>query len=413
MAYDVIIVGARVAGATTALLLASEGLRVLLVDRAVFPSDTLSSHQLQPPGAERLARWGLLDEIVAAGTPATRKVRFDNNGVILHGNFPDEAALYSPRRTVLDRILVDSARMAGAEVHERTIVEQVIRSGNRVTGIRCREKGSRPVTAKATLVVGADGKHSLVADKCGARTYRRREPRSLAFYTYWQDVPLDCGELVARDRRIVGAWPTNDGLTITYIAWPASEFETFRADPLRNVRDTLNETGRLGDRIRAGKHVGPLRGTIDLPNVFRRPYGRGWALAGDAGLVMDSITGQGIGHALRDADLLSAAIIAGLGGTTSLGKALAQYAKVRDAETKPMYDLTVRLASFAPPSEADQMLFSAIAERPEYTEEFFGVLAGSVPVNRLFAPRRLIDLVGVRGFAQLARGQLRRPQPRD
>jgi hypothetical protein len=119
MAYDVIIVGARVAGATTALLLASEGLRVLLVDRAVFPSDTLSSHQLQPPGAERLARWGLLDEIVAAGTPATRKVRFDNNGVILHGNFPDEAALYSPRRTVLDRILVDSARMAGAEVHER------------------------------------------------------------------------------------------------------------------------------------------------------------------------------------------------------------------------------------------------------------------------------------------------------
>ena len=412
MAYDVIIVGARVAGSATAMLLANKGLRVLVVDRAPFPSDTLSSHQLQPPGVDRLKKWGLLNQVAATGTPAVHDVRFDNNGVVLKGTFPDDGLLYSPRRTVLDRILVDAARDAGAEVRERTIVDEIVRSGDRATGIRCHAKGSRTVTETAPLIVGADGKHSLVAKTLGARTYREREPRSLAFYTYWQGVPMEGGEMFARDRRIVGAWPTNDGLTVTYIGWPASEFETFQADPLRNVRETLNATGDLGARIRAGQHVGPLRGTTDLPNVIRRPYGPGWALAGDAGLVMDPITGQGMGHALRDAELLSDAVVSGLGGSTGLNSALAEYAKVRDADTKAMFDLTVRLASFAAPSAADQRLFSALAERPEYTEQFFGVLAGSVPVTNLFSPRSLIGLVGVGGFAKLARGQMRRAKPR-
>ena len=239
-----------------------------------------------------------------------------------------------------------------------------------------------------------------------SRPYRRREARALAFYTYWHDVPLDGGELYGWDRRIVGAWPTNDGLTVTYISWPASEFETFRTDPLRNVVATLDRAGDLGERARAGTHVGPLRGTIDLPNAFRRPYGPGWALAGDAGLVMDSITGQGIGHALRDAELLSDAVLSGT------EKAFARYANARDAERKPMYDLTVRQASFIAPSAADHLLFSAIAEHPEQTDQFFGVLGGSVPVRKFFAPGNLIRLVGARGFAKLARSQMRPARPR-
>jgi flavin-dependent dehydrogenase len=406
MSYDVIIVGARVAGSATGMLLARKGLRVLVVDRASFPSDTLSSHQLQPPGAERLARWGLLDRLVEAGTPGINRVRFDNDGVVLSGAFPDGGTLYSPRRTVLDAMLVDEARAAGAEVRERTIVDDVLVADGRATGIRCHIKGSAPVVEIAPLVVGADGKHSLVASTFRARSHRQREARSLAFYTYWQDVPLDGGELYGWDRRIVGAWPTNDGLVVTYISWPASEFETFRADPMGNVLATLDRAGDLGERARAGTHVGPLRGTIDLPNVIRRPYGPGWALAGDAGLVMDSITGQGIGHALRDAELLSDAILAGT------EKAFAAYAKARDAETKPMYDLTVRLASFTPPSAADHLLFSAIAERPEQTDQFFGVLGGSVPVRKFFAPGNLIRLVGARGFAKLSRSQMRPARPR-
>jgi 2-polyprenyl-6-methoxyphenol hydroxylase-like FAD-dependent oxidoreductase len=304
-------------------------MRVLVVDRARFPSDTLSSHQLQPPGAARLREWGLLDAVEAAGTPPTRRVRFHAAGVVLDSTYPGDAALYSPRRTLLDAVLVDAARAAGAEVRDNTIVDSVLSDTGRVTGIRCHAKGSTAVVESAPIVVGADGKHSIVARDGRAPVYRERSARSLAFYTYWQDVPLNGAELYTSDRRLAGAFPTNDGLTITYVAWPASEFDTFRRDPMAGVLDTLDGAGTLGERVRAGTHVGPLRGTIDLPNAFRRPHGPGWALAGDAGLVMDSITGQGIGHALRDAELLSAALLAGMGGGAPLSSALARYAKVR------------------------------------------------------------------------------------
>ena len=118
MTYDVIVVGTRVAGAATAMLLARSGLRVLAIDRSAFPSDTISSHQVQLPGIARLQRWGLLDRLVRAGTPATARVRFDPGHVVIEGDFPayeGVSALYSPRRTVLDPMLIDAAREAGAE----------------------------------------------------------------------------------------------------------------------------------------------------------------------------------------------------------------------------------------------------------------------------------------------------------
>src|SRR5690349_408838 len=109
--YDVIIVGARVAGASTAMLLARRGLKVLVVDRATFPSDTLSTHQVQLPGVARLARWGLLDAVLAAGAPLTRDVRFDQGDAVITGRYPayqGVEAMCSPRRTLLDRVLVDA-----------------------------------------------------------------------------------------------------------------------------------------------------------------------------------------------------------------------------------------------------------------------------------------------------------------
>lgn len=213
------------------MLLARKGLRVLVVDRAKFPSDTLSSHQLQPPGAARLRRWGLLDALEMAGTPPTRQVRFRTGDVVLRGAYPSAEALYSPRRTLLDALLVDAARAAGAEVRENTIVDEVLVAEGTVTGIRCHAKGSAAVTEHARIVIGADGKHSIVARTVPARTYRARPARSLAFYTYWQDVPLDTAELYSSGQRLAGAFPTNDGLTITYVGWPLAEFDTFRRRP--------------------------------------------------------------------------------------------------------------------------------------------------------------------------------------
>jgi flavin-dependent dehydrogenase len=391
--YDVIIVGARVAGASTALLLARRGLRVLAVDRATFPSDTLSTHQVQVPGAARLARWGLLDRLVAAGTPTTRRVRLDQNGIVLDGTFPavdGVDALVSPRRTVLDALLVDAAREAGAEVRENVVVEELVDGG-----VRCREKGGAPVVERAPLIVGADGKHSLVARSVGAREYRRQAPRSVAFYAYWQGVPLECGEMYGRPGRIVGAWPTNDGLVITYLAWPVAEFDAIRRDVEGAALRSLDATG-LGERIRAGRRVERFRGSPELPAFFRTPYGPGWALVGDAGLTLDPITGQGIGHALRDAELLADAVAG--------GGSLAGYHRARDRATLPMARMTARLARLAPPPPGERLVFEALARDPG---RFFGVLSGVVSPDAVFSPRALVRLLGVRTILSYPVARLR------
>jgi 2-polyprenyl-6-methoxyphenol hydroxylase-like FAD-dependent oxidoreductase len=363
----------------------------------------------------RLRRWGLLDAVVASGAPPARHVRFDVGPVVLEGHFPTFQgvdAVYSPRRTVLDPLLVEAARAAGAEVRERFTVEEVVVEGGRVTGIRGRGKGGAQVAESARLTVGADGKHSLVARTVGADVHHDRPPLTMGCYTYWDGVPLRGGELYARPRRAMGAWPTNDGLTLTYVAWPVEEFSAFRADVEGNVLRTLDLAGDLGQRVRAGRRAERFRASPDLPNFFRRPHGPGWALVGDAGLVMDPVTGQGIGDALRDAELLADAAAAGLGGRRPLGTALAGYERARDRAAVPMYDFTTELASFAPPRAEQEALFAALAGRQAEIDRFLGVLTGAVPLAGYLSPGNLLRLLGVRGMAGVALGRLRRPRPR-
>ncbi len=411
--YDVIIVGARAAGSSAAMLLARKGFKVLVLDRATFPSDTLSTHQVQLPGVARLRHWGLLDQVIAAGTPATRHVTFDPGSVVLEGHFPPFQgidALYSPRRTILDKILVDAARAAGAEVREGFFVDELLTNDERVAGIRGHEKGGATVTETARLTIGADGKHSLVAQTVHAPLYYQKPALSLAFYTYWEGVPLAGGEMYARHRRIIGAWPTNDGLVMTYVAWPIQEFEVFRCDVEGNFLESLDLAGDLGQRVRAGRRAARIRGTNDLPNFFRKPYGPGWALIGDAGLVMDPITGQGIGDALRDAELLTSAISTGFEGTQSLDKALADYEKQRNDETLPMYEFTAQLASFGPPQVEQQVLFASLVGKQAEIDRFFGVLTGTVPIPDYFTPANLVKIIGARGMAKIMWQKIRAPR---
>jgi 2-polyprenyl-6-methoxyphenol hydroxylase-like FAD-dependent oxidoreductase len=170
---------------------------------------------------------------------------------------------------------------------------------------------------------------------------------------------------------------------------------------------TLDKAGSLGERARTAVQVGPTRGTDDLPNVVRAAYGLGWALAGDAGLVMDPITGLGIGHALRDAELLSTAIVSGLGGTSDLGRALVGYEKQRNGETKPAFDWTVNLAHLRGVSEVEERLFAAIGADQAEASSFFGFLTGVVPMRSLFSPTHLIRLIGLKDFARLVRARSR------
>jgi flavin-dependent dehydrogenase len=313
----------------------------------------------------------------------------------------------SPRRTLLDQVLVDAARAAGAEVRENFTVDELRHDRGTVTGVRGREKGAPTVTEDARLVIGADGKHSLVAEAVRARAYRTKPPQSMAFYTYWEGVPASDGEIHGRPGCALGAWPTNDELLMTYLAWPIARFGEFRRDVEGNFLRTLDTVG-LGDRIRAGRRAERFRGSPDLPSYFRQPYGPGWALVGDAGLLLDPITGQGIGHAFRDAELLADAVADGLGGIRPLGSALGQYHRARDKAARPMYDFTARLAAIAPPAPAEMALFQAQSRRQQDADAFVGALTGAVPLREFMSARNMVRLVGVRGFTRLVLGQHQR-----
>ena len=409
--YDAAIVGARAAGAATAMLLARAGLSVVVVDRARFPSDTLSTHQVQTPGIARLRRWGLLDA-VAATTPAVQRVRLDTGSHGVTAPYPahDGArALYGPRRTLLDALLVDAARAAGAEVVEGFAVTGLTSADGRVTGFRGRTRGRRAADATggdgggretevgARLVIGADGKRSAVAAAVGAASYRVRPARTFAAYSYWADLPLPTGgEIHVRPGLTAPVFATNDGLTMAAVFAPLDQFEAFRRDPEAGYARLLDRCGDLGERARAATRVERLRTAPDEPNRFRVPHGPGWALVGDAGIVQDPVGAQGISNAFRDAELLADAVVS--------GRDLATYHRARDAAATPMDDVVGDLARLRVGVRLE-LLLRVLDAWPAAAEEFLGVLAGS------YAPRPLLDAARVRRVLDPA--PLRRALPRS
>jgi 2-polyprenyl-6-methoxyphenol hydroxylase-like FAD-dependent oxidoreductase len=381
--YDAIIVGARAAGSPTAMLLARKGHRVLLVDRATFPSDTLSTHYIHQPGVARLRRWGLLDRLAATGCPPARDLVFDVGPFALSGTPPpSDGALdgYAPRRTVLDALLVDAAAEAGAEIRTGFPVDELVFEDGAVVGIR-----SGNTVERGRVVIGADGRNSFVARAVDAVAYDDRPGLACAYYTYWGGVESEAIELYPRDGRMVmGGAQTNDGLMIVIVFWPRAEFQAVRADVERSFEDALALAPPLAERLAAGDRAERFYGIADLPFYYRKPYGPGWALVGDAGYHKDPITAQGITDAFRDAELLSDALDSGFTGARGLDDALADYERVRNEETRPMYELTYEFASLAPPSAEQQALFGMLREDQEQTNRFFGTVAGTVPIPEFF-----------------------------
>ena len=404
--YDAIVVGARTAGCPTAMLLARRGYRVLVVDRAGFPSDTLSTHYIHQAGVAHLNRWGLLEQLTETNVPAARRLTFDLGPFALTGTPPpaDGAEVaYAPRRRVLDKILLDAAATAGAEVRERFSVDELVRDGDRVVGIRGRTAGGGTVTEKAPIVVGADGMRSFVARTVQAPVYDARPGLTCAYYTYWSGVPLEGAELYPRDGRLIGTSPTNDGLAIVIAFWPKAEFRRVRADIERHFLDVAELAPSLAARLRDGERAERFYGTADLPFFFRKPYGQGWALVGDAGYHKDPLTAEGITDAFRDAELLADAIDAGLSGRRPLEEALAGYERQRNEDALPVYDFTHQLASLAPPAPEMLALFGALRENQEETNRFFGLMARTVPVAEFFAPENIARIVGGAAEAPFAR----------
>lgn len=399
MTYDAIILGARVAGSPTAMLLAQKGYRVLLVDRATFPSDTMSTHQVQIPGGVMLRRWGLLDAVVATGLDVAHHVQFDHDGLIVKGEFPTVdgvAGVYSPRRYLLDDILARAAVAAGAELREGFVVRDLLWDDGRVVGILGESRNGATVSERARVIIGADGRHSLVARAVRSPIYNQHPTLTCGYYSYWESVPLRGGEMFSRGRRAIGAWPTNDHLTMIYVAWPAEEFKTFRSDVEGNYLATVRLA--LGERIDQGRRVERIVGSGEMPNCYRRPYGPGWALVGDAGYLKDPITGLGISDAFRDAELLSDALAAGFSGQRPMEAALVGYERQRNAASKPLYALTLDTARMQPRSPLQLALLQALAHDPAAASRFFGVLTGVVKPNEFLTPGNVMRLIGVRGM---------------
>jgi flavin-dependent dehydrogenase len=392
--YDVIVVGARCGGSPTAMLLAQLGHRVLLVDRASFPSDTMSTHLVTLPGVARLDRWGLLERVAASGCPPISEMTVRLGDVVLRGSPPpiDRVAdQYCVRRTVLDTILVDAAVEAAADLREGFAVRDVVFDGDRVAGVRGRGPSGAEVVERARLVVGADGLHSFVAEAVEARRYAERPALTWCCYAYWSGVTLGGAELHVQDRRAVSAFPTNDGLACISVAWPAAEAAAFRADVEGNFIATLSSVPALADAVAAGGRVRPFVGTADLPNFFREPHGPGWALVGDAGCHQDPLLARGISDAFRDAELLAEAADTALSGARPWDEALSAYGQCRDRAARPGYELNAQLATLEPPAGALAAALRGARHNQPATDRFLGLLAGAVPVEELLSGETLTE----------------------
>lgn len=344
--YDVVVVGARAAGAATAMLLARRGLSVLAVDRSGYGADTLSTHALMRGGVLQLARWGVLEGVRAAGTPAVRRTTFhygdSSVGVDIRPRDGVDA-LFAPRRTVLDALLVDAARAAGAQVVHGVRMTCLVRSlGGRVQGVELESAAGGRRRVRADLVIGADGVRSRVARLAGARVERLARRASGVVYGHFAGLEVDGYNWHYAAGVSAGVIPTNDGLTCVFAAMPRDRFlAEIRWDLAAGHRRVVEEVSpAFAGRMARAVKIGSLRGFPGEPGFFREAWGPGWALVGDAGYFKDPITAHGITDALRDAELLARAV------ATGEERALADYQAQRDALSSDLFEVTDAIAGY-------------------------------------------------------------------
>ena len=379
--YDAIVVGARCAGASTAMLLARQGWRVLLADKDVFPSDRLSSHFIHPPGIVQLRDWGLLDAVAASGCPAMEQMTLDFGAFALHGRpvpLDGVRAHYAPRRILLDELLVRTAAAAGAELQEALRVRELVWDDGRVAGIRATDRSGASIEARASVVIGADGQHSTVARAVQAPIQHAHPRLTCAYYGYWHDIEPRGIALYARPGGMVAEFQTNDEATVVYVAWPQARFSEVRSEVekafLRQVDCIAPE---LAARLQRGVRREPIRGSGSLDNVMRTSAGRGWALAGDAAAHKDPYLASGISDALRDAHLLTTALNAAFAGSSSLDDALRDYDLRRTEAIRPLFELNAQLATLQPPPPE----LASLANDQIATDRFLGAISGTIPLQ--------------------------------
>lgn len=394
--FDVIVVGARCAGAPLAMLLARRGAKVLLVDRATFPSDIPHGHYIHRHGPRRLREWGLLDR-VAAHTPAVSNMLIDVGDFPLRvGNLIEDGLAwgYGPRRSTLDQILSDAAVESGVEFRAGVSVSEYLFDGDRLVGIRGRHAGSQ-IEERATITVGADGRNSMLARVVDAPMYQQVRTILCYYFSYWSDIETEPFELYVRtnERRVIFSFRTENDLFAVFIGAPIEEFADIRRDIDRGFMRTLDLAPDFASRVRAGTRQERFYGASDLPNFYRKPYGPGWALVGDAGLHKDPFMALGICDAFRDVALLADAISEGL-SSRPMEEALADFEAKRNAASAADFDQNIAEARFAPVPATALALRQAVKDRPEDATLMIKARNAMIDRSAFFNPQNLQRLLG-------------------
>jgi menaquinone-9 beta-reductase len=383
--FDVIVVGARCAGAPLATMLARDGLRVCVVDKDRFPSDTPSTHGIQPIGVQVLERIGVLDSLLKLAPPILRlRMVFDDTSVPTADVVTITGAPgLSVRRITLDEILLNAAADAGAEVRVQTAVTGLVTDAGRVAGVLTTSGELR-----APLVVGADGARSAVAKMVGAREYHPTPNGRVFMWAYYEADPTDGEMWIGKvgDHTYLGM-PTDRGLTLVAVC-PSIE----RRDEVRADREAVYEAGlRAWPQLHAGVdgvgREGPVRTMANLRGFFRPSAGPGWALVGDAGHFKDPTPGQGIADALRQAEKLAVAITRALdcghGGTDEI---LRDWWRWRDQDAWEMYWLAHDMGASGPTPPLRREVERRIAADPELSTAMVRVLNHELRPSEAFTP---------------------------
>ena len=391
--HDVIVVGARCAGSSVAMLLAQRGYKVLLVDRDTFPSDMLmSTHFIHQRGVACLGRWGLHEQISAA-TPAIMDMRIHIGGLALAGNPPPvdgEAAAFAPRRFLLDDILVRTATGVGAELREGCRVRSLLFDHDRVIGVQGLLPSGKRFTERAQLVIGADGPMSRVAAEVKAPEYDTQPTLAGIAWMYWDNLPAAGLELHIRDYESVFHFPTSNGHTLVGAMLSIDRFRTMRRNVEQHYLDLVDGiTPELAAAIRTARRVNDKFLLGSTRNFFRKAVGPGWVLLGDAHYKKDPCTAHGISDAFCDAEYLASTIDAGFQDGGNLAQSLEDYERTCVDAAKPFYDFTCDMAKLAPPSPDMLAVYEALQGSPDDTNAFLGTISGAVSPLDFFAPENI------------------------
>jgi flavin-dependent dehydrogenase len=354
--HDVVVVGARVAGSATAMLLARLGHDVAVVDQASFPSDTISTHSIARSGVVQLHRWGLLEEVLDSGAPAIRQATFNAAGESVTRTIKHKAGVdlvVAPRRYVLDTILATAAQRAGAQLRPGVTVTGLRRDGRgRVAGVSGHDRAGAPIELGARWVVGADGLRSRVARQVGAAITQLRPTGGAAQYAYYAGIPWTGLEFFVAPRSFAGVFPTHHGQACIWVCTPAADAHAVRRRTRSRVEAfdqlLLCSAPELAERLRHARRASPVLGMLRQPNQLRQAFGPSWALVGDAGYYRDAVTAYGISDAFRDAEFLAVALDQALRADAEETAALVRYQRQRDQALREVFEITCRLSAYPP-----------------------------------------------------------------